>query len=86
MPLELVADANWPRARTCDPGRRVLVATLDSGRQLEAHDAPELAELMPEAGVRAGDMAMLRLHYDEGNGVPTGDQIAIHHRLPAVRP
>ncbi|WP_429447914.1 hypothetical protein [Paraburkholderia sp. WC7.3g] len=57
------------------------MATLDSGRQLEAHDAPELAELMHEAGVRAGDVAMLRLHYDEENGVPTGDQIAIHHRL-----
>ncbi|TDN62429.1 hypothetical protein [Paraburkholderia sp. BL10I2N1] len=81
-PLELVTEASWPRARvTCDHVRRVLVATLDSGQTLEAHDPRELAELMHEAGVRAGEVAMLRLHDDEQNGVPTGDQIAIHHRL-----
>ncbi|MGF6367938.1 hypothetical protein OKW40_000688 [Paraburkholderia sp. RAU6.4a] len=82
MPLEPVTEAKWPRARvTCDPGRRVLVATLDSGQQFEAHDARELAELMHESGVRAGEVAMLRLHDDEENGVATGDQIAILQRL-----
>jgi len=82
VPLELVAGANWPRARvTGDLGRCMLVATLDGGRQLEAHDPCELAELMHEAGVRDGEVAMLRLHDDEENGVPTGDQIAIRRRM-----